>query len=62
MKSQLIELKKALKGFVVMSDELEKISIALFENQVPSDWSNAFSSLKPLATWIVDLKERINFL
>jgi len=33
-----------------MSEELELISNALFENAVPEIWSGSFSSLKPLAT------------
>jgi len=45
-----------------MSEELEKISTALFENQVPEAWNGTFSSLKPLATWTIDLNDRINFL
>lgn len=32
MKSTLIDVKKALKGLVVMSEELEKISNSLFDN------------------------------
>lgn len=34
MKESLINLKKGLKGLVVLSEELEKLSIALFDNQV----------------------------
>ena len=47
-----------------MSDDLEKMSNSLFDNQVPIAWSPpvGFLSLKPLASWIIDLTERITFL
>jgi len=35
MKISLINVKKALKGQVVMSEELEKVANSLFDNQVP---------------------------
>lgn len=35
----------------------------MFDNQVPEIWaSKGHKSLKPLASWIIDLKERVNFL
>eukprot|EP01017_Pseudomicrothorax_dubius_P033097 TRINITY_DN4395_c0_g1_i1.p1 TRINITY_DN4395_c0_g1~~TRINITY_DN4395_c0_g1_i1.p1 ORF type:complete len:260 (+),score=59.27 TRINITY_DN4395_c0_g1_i1:104-883(+) len=63
MRDSLINVKKALKGEVVMSEELERLSNSLFNNQVPKLWENkGFLSLKPLASWIQDLNERIDFL
>eukprot|EP00744_Colponema_vietnamica_P000917 GILI01001585.1.p1 GENE.GILI01001585.1~~GILI01001585.1.p1 ORF type:complete len:760 (-),score=244.65 GILI01001585.1:190-2130(-) len=63
MKRSLAELKKAIKGLVVMSDDLEKMSNSLFDNQVPALWAKqGFLSLKPLASWIKDLNDRIVFL
>lgn len=35
MKISLLNVKKALKGQVVMSEELEKVANSLFDNQVP---------------------------
>ena len=32
MKQTLIDVKKALKGLVVMSEELEKLANSLFDN------------------------------
>ncbi len=53
MKTSLWELKKALKGQVVMSEELEKLSNSIYDNQVGKIWADkAFLSLKPLASWI----------
>lgn len=61
----LEKVKKALKGHIVMSEDLEKFSGSLFDNFVPKAWGEApigFLSLKPLASWIDDLETRIEFL
>ena len=63
MKENLINVKKALKGLIVMSEELELIANSLFNNQVPKIWDQkGFLSMKPLASWTEDLNARINFL
>lgn len=52
MKENLVNVKKALKGQIVMSEELELISNSLFDNQVPKIWDEkGFLSMKPLASW-----------
>lgn len=59
----LANVKKALKGLIVMSEDMEKLSNSLFDNQVPKLWADkGFLSLKPLASWTLDLLERIDFL
>ena len=59
----LQDLLKALKGLVVMSQALEEMSISLFNNQVPALWAkSAYPSLKPLAAWVNDLVQRIQFV
>ena len=46
-----------------MSEELEKLANSLFDNQVPKSWSEVgFLSMKPLASWVDDLIDRIKFL
>ncbi|CAG9819626.1 unnamed protein product [Phaedon cochleariae] len=63
IKTTLNELLKALKGLVVMSEALEKMTLSLFSNMVPGLWaSKAYPSLKPLGAWVTDLKARIQFL
>jgi len=63
MDESLKSVKKALKGEVVMSEELEGMANSLFDNMVPAMWaSKGFLSLKPLASWIQDLNERVTFL
>uniref|UniRef100_UPI00398EE5C8 dynein axonemal heavy chain 1 isoform X2 n=1 Tax=Pristiophorus japonicus TaxID=55135 RepID=UPI00398EE5C8 len=59
----LNDLLKALKGLVVMSLQLELMAQSLYNNIVPAHWnSKAYPSLKPLASWVDDLLDRINFL
>ncbi|GAA6221830.1 dynein heavy chain 1, axonemal-like [Lates japonicus] len=59
----LSDIVKALKGLVVMSSELELMANSLFNNVVPDMWkAKAYPSLKPLASWVSDLLQRINFL
>ncbi|KAL7843672.1 hypothetical protein AOLI_G00251840 [Acnodon oligacanthus] len=59
----LSDLVKALKGLVVMSSELELMANSLFINAVPEMWkAKAYPSLKPLASWVSDLVQRISFL
>ena len=63
MKTSLFNLKKALKGLVVMSEDLEKLSNSMYDNQVGKIWADkGFLSLKPLGSWIEDLDLRIQFL
>jgi len=59
----LADLLKALKGLVVMSSDLEAMSNALYTNGVPDLWAKkAFPSLKPLAAWVEDLQQRLDFV
>jgi len=61
--SSLKDIRKALKGEVVMTAELEEMGVSLFNNQVPSMWAKvAYPSLKPLAAWVPDLMKRIAFI
>jgi dynein heavy chain len=63
IKESLKQLQKAIKGFVVMSEELEMIYTAFLNNQVPKLWANAaYPSLKPLSSWVRDLVLRCTFV
>jgi len=49
IKGSLMDLLKAVKGLVVMSETLEKMSLSLYTNAVPQLWAaKAYPSLKPL--------------
>ena len=59
----MLELQKAIKGFVVMNDVLEKVYTCFLNNQVPDLWGNAaYPSLKPLGSWVKDLILRCDFI
>uniref|UniRef100_A0A8C5QQJ6 Dynein axonemal heavy chain 1 n=1 Tax=Leptobrachium leishanense TaxID=445787 RepID=A0A8C5QQJ6_9ANUR len=59
----LTDLLKAMKGQVVMSSQLELMANSLYNNSVPEIWRlKAYPSLKPLASWVLDLLQRIEFL
>nr|KAG5711095.1 hypothetical protein BaRGS_004739 [Batillaria attramentaria] len=61
--SSLNALLKALKGLVVMSQELENMANSLYVNAVPAMWAGkAYPSLKPLGSWVVDLVNRVDFV
>ena len=61
MKKTIKNLKMALLGKIVMSEEMEKMAASLFINQVPLIWSKVFLSLKPLSSWTTDFLRRIEF-
>ena len=63
MELSLGQVQKALVGRIVMSEELELVAKALYDNQVPDSWGNVgFLSLKPLSAWFQELQERMKFL
>lgn len=54
------DIKKAIKGFLLMSADLEKVYNSFINNQVPAMWATAaYPSLKPLGSWVNDLALRI---
>lgn len=63
MGSSLKLVQRALLGEVVMSEDLEMMSDAIFDNRVPPVWvKKGFLSMKPLSSWIDDCNRRIDFL
>ena len=63
MKRSLTDIDLAIKGFIVMSDELDKMYLRLQNNQQPFNWMKvSYPSLKPLSSWFADLIERVEFM
>ncbi|XP_031357040.1 dynein heavy chain 6, axonemal isoform X2 [Photinus pyralis] len=61
--SSMNNLQKAIKGFVVMSEQLEEVYRAFLNNQVPIMWSSkSYPSLKSLGSWVHDLELRLDFI
>mmetsp|Transcript_4972 Transcript_4972/g.18687 ORF Transcript_4972/g.18687 Transcript_4972/m.18687 type:complete len:4187 (-) Transcript_4972:2731-15291(-) len=60
VQTTLEELKKAINGTVVMSDELEAMYNAFAYHQVPMLWANiSYPSQLPLTDWFSDLCDRV---
>ena len=53
------QLLRGIKGWIVMSADLDEIYAALRDGRVPAAWSRAYPSLKPLASWTRDLLLRL---
>ena len=63
IKNTLIQLRKAIEGFVIMTDELDEIYIKILNNQVSDSWhAHAYPSVKPLTSWFENYLERIKFI
>eukprot|EP01012_Entosiphon_sulcatum_P030911 TRINITY_DN3847_c0_g1_i1.p1 TRINITY_DN3847_c0_g1~~TRINITY_DN3847_c0_g1_i1.p1 ORF type:complete len:4187 (-),score=787.17 TRINITY_DN3847_c0_g1_i1:47-10915(-) len=63
MHRSLKELRRAIKGEVVLSQELEEMGTSMYNNQVPKIWADrAYPSLKALSAWVDDLVRRCQFI
>lgn len=63
IRHSLVQLKKAIKGIIVMSSSLENMFNCFVFQRVPPEWeAAAYPCLKPLAAWIEDFFHRLEFL
>lgn len=63
VRTSVEDLIKAVKGLVVMNDDLNEMYTAFTNNKVPHIWSAAaYPSLKPLISWFADLVKRVDFI
>jgi hypothetical protein len=63
IKSSLASLSNALKGLIVMDENLDLLNRRLLANKVPELWlRHSFPSTLTLRSYIEDLKERITFM
>ncbi|KAF0719522.1 Aste57867_966 [Aphanomyces stellatus] len=63
VQSSVAQLQLAVKGVVAMSESLDSTYKSLAFKQVPPEWHKVgFASLKPLASWLADFVERVEFL
>eukprot|EP01017_Pseudomicrothorax_dubius_P012444 TRINITY_DN1514_c0_g2_i1.p1 TRINITY_DN1514_c0_g2~~TRINITY_DN1514_c0_g2_i1.p1 ORF type:complete len:757 (+),score=146.41 TRINITY_DN1514_c0_g2_i1:194-2464(+) len=63
IRTSLDSLRKAIRGHILMSSELDNMFFCLSHNIIPANWKKrSYATLKPLASWFKDLNERIIFM
>jgi len=66
IRDDILNFKDAIRGRIVMNEEMELMGQSIMNNDVPANWTEeggvGFMSIKTLSAWIVDLKSRVEFL
>jgi dynein heavy chain len=62
MDANLKDFRKAIKGLIVMTADLEALGKSMFVNEQPDLWvKKGPLSLKPLSSWYLDILDRVAF-
>eukprot|EP01062_Namystynia_karyoxenos_P078372 TRINITY_DN805_c2_g1_i1.p1 TRINITY_DN805_c2_g1~~TRINITY_DN805_c2_g1_i1.p1 ORF type:complete len:1720 (+),score=831.64 TRINITY_DN805_c2_g1_i1:2-5161(+) len=60
VKFHLGELRKGVSGLIIMNDVLDGINNALLFARVPDKWEKHYPTMKPLSSWVEELRLRID--
>ncbi|CAL1298106.1 unnamed protein product, partial [Larinioides sclopetarius] len=55
----LNELEASIFGKIMINSELEELSKVILKMEVPEEWQKVYPTLKPLGSWIQDLRLRV---
>merc|ERR1740130_2250724 len=59
----LAEIELAFKGELTMTEKMEELMKAIYANKIPDPWAKiAFSSTRGLASWLDNLRSRLEQL
>uniref|UniRef100_A0A061R4I5 Dynein heavy chain 9 n=2 Tax=Tetraselmis sp. GSL018 TaxID=582737 RepID=A0A061R4I5_9CHLO len=62
IRNTMEDLKKAVKGLILMSETMDVVGQSLFNGKVPEIWlKRSFPSLKPLGPYVKEVIERCDF-
>uniref|UniRef100_A0A182SHB8 Dynein heavy chain n=1 Tax=Anopheles maculatus TaxID=74869 RepID=A0A182SHB8_9DIPT len=63
IRSSCVNLKKGIAGLIALTPQLEAVFMAIQHRRIPASWmKKSYPSLKPVGAYVVDFRERLNFL
>jgi len=65
LQGTLVDIQRAIKGLIVMTEDLDNMFQAMLNNHVPPSWADqnvSYPSLKPLSSWFEDMIQRVEFM